>query len=143
LENAIFGILSRKGDIGNRKYLTKSILHIFMPIGHCFCFCQNEITADFSKLPIDDPMATYYADSPSRNGKALNPNRESIMPEVTVRKGEPIDRALKRLKNKLDSEGILDEVRRLRAFETPTQKSRRKARINAKRGKQKFRFNAA
>ncbi len=63
------------------------------------------------------------------------------MPEVTVRKGEPIDRALKRLKSKLDSEGILDEVRRLRAFETPTQKARRKAKNNAKRAKLKIRFN--
>ncbi len=36
------------------------------------------------------------------------------MPEVIVRKGEPVDRALKRLKSKLDAEGILDEVRRLR-----------------------------
>lgn len=62
------------------------------------------------------------------------------MPEVSVRKGEPIDRALKRLKSKLDSEGILEEVRRLRAFETPTQKTRRKARANAKRGRIKFRF---
>ena len=41
------------------------------------------------------------------------------MREVTVRKGEPIDRALKRLKTKLDVEGILDEMRRRRAFETP------------------------
>lgn len=63
------------------------------------------------------------------------------MPEVTVRKGEPIDRALKRLKNKLDQEGIMDEVRRLRAFETPTQKTRRKAKANAKKGRQRFRFN--
>ena len=44
------------------------------------------------------------------------------MPEVIVRKGEPVDRALKRLKNKLDAEGILEEVRRLRAFETPIAK---------------------
>jgi len=64
------------------------------------------------------------------------------MPEVIVRKGEPVDRALKRLKNKLDAEGILEEVRRLRAFETPSQKHRRKARANAKRGRMKFRFNA-
>lgn len=63
------------------------------------------------------------------------------MPEVIVRKGEPVDRALKRLKNKLDSEGIMEEVRRLRAFETPTQKTKRKAKANAKRGKVKFRFN--
>lgn len=62
------------------------------------------------------------------------------MPEVIVKKGEPIDRALKRLKSKLDAEGIMDEVRRLRAFETPTQKSRRKAKINARRAKNKTRF---
>ncbi len=63
------------------------------------------------------------------------------MPEIIVRKGEPIDRALKRLKSKLDSEGILDEVRRLRAFETPVQRSRRKAKNNAKRAKMKIRFH--
>jgi len=67
--------------------------------------------------------------------------REFFMPEVIVRKGEPIDRALKRLKNKLDAEGIMEEVRRLRAFETPSQKLRRKAKLAAKRGKLKFRFN--
>lgn len=63
------------------------------------------------------------------------------MPEVIVRKGEPIDRALKRLKTKLDTEGILDEVRRLRAFETPTQRVKRKAKLNAKKAKAKQRYN--
>jgi small subunit ribosomal protein S21 len=65
------------------------------------------------------------------------------MPSDRSEKGEPVDRALKRLKNKLDAEGILEEVRRLRAFETPNQKSRRKAKANAKRGRTKFRFNAS
>jgi small subunit ribosomal protein S21 len=68
-------------------------------------------------------------------------NLRTFMPEVIVRKGEPIDRALKRLKNKLDAEGIMEEVRRLRAFETPSQKVRRKAKLAAKRGKLKFRFS--
>jgi len=63
------------------------------------------------------------------------------MPEIIVRKGEPIDRALKRLKTKLDAEGLMDEVRRLRAFETPIQRTRRKAKNNAKRAKMKIRFN--
>lgn len=63
------------------------------------------------------------------------------MTEVAVRKGEPIDKALKRLKSKLDAEGIMEEVRRLRAFETPVQKTRRKARNNAKRNKVRFRYN--
>jgi small subunit ribosomal protein S21 len=63
------------------------------------------------------------------------------MPEVQVKKGEPVDRALKRLKTKLETEGILDEVRRLRAFETPKERTRRKARAAAKRGKVRFRFS--
>lgn len=63
------------------------------------------------------------------------------MREVIVRKGEPIDRALKRLKTKLDVEGILDEMRRRRAFETPTEEKRRKARSAGKRNKVKWRFN--
>jgi len=57
------------------------------------------------------------------------------MPEVIVRKGEPVDRALKRLKNKLDAEGILEEVRRCapsRPFTkaSPQSKSQRQARSN-------------
>ena len=62
------------------------------------------------------------------------------MPEVEIKKGEPIDRAPKRPKSKMESEGIMDEMRRLRAFETPAQKTKRKARANAKRNKNKFRF---
>jgi small subunit ribosomal protein S21 len=71
-----------------------------------------------------------------------NPNQPALpMPEVQVKKGEPVDRALKRLKTKLESEGILEEVRRLRAFETPKERLRRKARAAAKRGKIRFRFS--
>lgn len=62
------------------------------------------------------------------------------MPEVNVKKGESIDRALKRLKNKLESEGIMEEIRRLRAFETPAQRTKRKARAKAKRARNRFRF---
>ncbi|HET9418277.1 MAG TPA: 30S ribosomal protein S21, partial [Chthoniobacterales bacterium] len=80
---------------------------------------------------------------PARLGSRVAGDEELIypMPEVIVRKGEPVDRALKRLKSKLEAEGILEEVRRLRAFETPSQKSRRKAKANAKRARTRFRFN--
>lgn len=63
------------------------------------------------------------------------------MREVTVKKGEPIDRALKRLKSMLDSEGILEEMRRRRSFETPVDRSRRKSRSSSKRNKMRWRFN--
>ncbi len=62
------------------------------------------------------------------------------MTEIQIRKGEPVDRALKRLKTKLEMDGILEEVRRLRAHETPIQRTRRKARAAAKRGKIRYRF---
>lgn len=63
------------------------------------------------------------------------------MREVTIRKGEPIDRALKRLKTKLDVEGILDEMRRRRAFESPMEEKRRKARSASKRNKVRWRYS--
>ena len=62
------------------------------------------------------------------------------MTEVQIRKGEPVDRALKRLKTRLEMDGILEEVRRLRSHETPKERTRRKARAAAKRGKIRFRF---
>lgn len=62
------------------------------------------------------------------------------MPSIEVKKGEPIDRALKRLKGKMEAEGIMEEVRRLRAFETPAQRTKRKARATAKRNKNRFRW---
>ncbi|MGJ8634957.1 MAG: 30S ribosomal protein S21 [Luteolibacter sp.] len=60
--------------------------------------------------------------------------------EVNLKKGEPVDRALKRLKTKLDSEGILEEMRRRRAFETPTERKQRKLRSASKRNKVRWRF---
>lgn len=64
----------------------------------------------------------------------------NIMRSVTVRKGEPIDRALKRLKTKLDTEGILEEMRRRRNFESPMDEKKRKARSASKRNKVKWHF---
>jgi small subunit ribosomal protein S21 len=63
------------------------------------------------------------------------------MPEVQIRTGEPVDRALKRLKTKLEMEGILEEMRRLRSHETGKERTKRKARAAAKRGKIRFRFS--
>jgi small subunit ribosomal protein S21 len=61
---------------------------------------------------------------------------------VQLKKGEPVDRALKRLKTKLDSEGILEEMRRRRAFETPTQRRQRKLRTASKRNRIRWRYTS-
>lgn len=59
---------------------------------------------------------------------------------VEVKKGEPIDRPLKRLKTMLDTEGILEEMRRRRAFEDVTTRNKRKARSAKKRYKVRWKF---
>jgi small subunit ribosomal protein S21 len=48
------------------------------------------------------------------------------MSEVKVKKGEPVDRAIRRLKKKLDREQTLLQVRLHRRFEKPSAKKRRK-----------------
>jgi small subunit ribosomal protein S21 len=48
------------------------------------------------------------------------------MAEVTLRRGEPADKALRRLKKKMDREQTLVQVRLHRRFEKPSAKKRRK-----------------
>ena len=48
------------------------------------------------------------------------------MTEIRLKKGEPVERALQRLKKKIDREGTLKEVRNHRHFEKPSEKRRRK-----------------
>jgi ribosomal protein S21 len=50
------------------------------------------------------------------------------MIEVKVRKSEPIDYALKRLRSKTEKESLMDDVRRKRFHENKAQKKKRKAR---------------
>jgi small subunit ribosomal protein S21 len=46
--------------------------------------------------------------------------------EVRLKKGESVDRALRRLKKKMDKEGIMKEIRQHRHYEKPSEKRRRK-----------------
>jgi small subunit ribosomal protein S21 len=68
------------------------------------------------------------------------PGRESeqlTVSEVRIRKGESVDKALRRLKKKLDKEGIMREIRAHRHYEKPSERKRRKmarARIRALQG---------
>ncbi len=48
------------------------------------------------------------------------------MSEVYLKKGEPVDKALRRLKKKLDREQTLQQVRLHRRFEKPSAKKRKK-----------------
>ncbi len=47
--------------------------------------------------------------------------------EVRLKKGEVIDRALRRLKKKLDKEGTLKDLRNRRHYEKPSEIKRKEA----------------
>jgi len=49
--------------------------------------------------------------------------------EIKLKKGEPVERALRRLKKRIDREGTLQEVRGHRHFEKPSAKRRRKMKV--------------
>lgn len=54
--------------------------------------------------------------------------------QVKVKRGEPVEKALKRLKKVMDKEGIMKQLRANRYFEKPSEKKRKKsarARIRA------------
>jgi small subunit ribosomal protein S21 len=50
--------------------------------------------------------------------------------EVKLKKGEPVDRALRRLKKKVDRENTLRDVRMKRTYEKPSEKRRRKLKVS-------------
>ena len=54
---------------------------------------------------------------------------------VEYRRGEDIDHTLKRLKNKMDVDCVLETVRAKRYFETPAQKRKRKEKAAHKKAK--------
>lgn len=51
--------------------------------------------------------------------------------EIKIRKNEPIDRALRRMKKKLDRENIIKGTRAKRYYEKPCEKRRRKDKVQA------------
>lgn len=48
---------------------------------------------------------------------------------IPVRKNETVDKALRRLKKRLDREGTLRDIREKRYYEKPSMKRRRKEKI--------------
>ena len=55
------------------------------------------------------------------------------MPKFQVGENEPLDKALKRLKKKIEREGILKILKSRKHYEKPSEKRRRKMRAARKR----------
>ena len=58
--------------------------------------------------------------------QSLRRGSESVLTEIKLKKGESVEKALRRLKKKIDREGTLKTVRNHRHFEKPSEKRRRK-----------------
>jgi small subunit ribosomal protein S21 len=85
--------------------------------------------------PIDtNPFAatlTRRVGKRSRDERCFGPQlhrrgSEYQLTEIRLKKGESVDKALRRLKKKIDREGTLKEVRNHRHFEKPSERKRRK-----------------
>lgn len=62
----------------------------------------------------------------------MRPLLQLHMPiEIKIRKGETMDKAIRRLKKKLDRENIIKDVRAKRYFEKPCEVRRRKRKVQA------------
>ena len=61
------------------------------------------------------------------------------MSKIQIGENEPLDKALKRLKKKIEREGILKILKMRKHYEKPSEKRRRKAR-SAKSNSKKKRF---
>lgn len=48
------------------------------------------------------------------------------MPKIEIRKGESLEKALRKFKTKIRQEGILEEVRDREFYEKPSQRKRKK-----------------
>jgi small subunit ribosomal protein S21 len=55
---------------------------------------------------------------------------ERGLSEIKLKKGEPVDRALRRLKKKVDRECTLKDVRLKRHYEKPSERRRRKLKVS-------------
>lgn len=80
--------------------------------------------------------AAALSDKVPLSGSGIRPNRAEVVPwkgceqsvtEVKLRRGEAVEKAIRRLKKKMDREGVMREIRARRHFEKPSVKKRRKA----------------
>lgn len=55
------------------------------------------------------------------------------MPKVEVKQDEPLERALRRLKKKIEREGTLKALKARKHYEKPSERKRRKLRRNIRR----------
>lgn len=80
-----------------------------------------------TRVPLPDPDRT--GGSPAKPRAADWEGSEIVLTEIKPKKGEPVEKALRRLKKKIDREGTLKEVRSHRRYTKPSEKRREKLKV--------------
>jgi len=63
------------------------------------------------------------------------------MSEIKIKDGEPLERALRRLKRKVDSEGIIKELKKRSHYEKPSAKRKHEKQIAKYRAKMQSKYD--
>ena len=71
-------------------------------------------------------LAAYFWDRLEQPCVPSEEGSDYKLTEIRLKKGEPVEKALRRLKKKIDREGTLKVVRAHRHYEKPSEKRRRK-----------------
>ena len=64
-----------------------------------------------------------------RSDSANQRGCDKRLTEIKLKKGESVEKALRRLKKRIDREGTLKEVRNHRHYEKPSERRRRKMKV--------------
>ena len=80
-----------------------------------------------ASVAVDGILSSFILDPFIRNDIVLT----FMTIEIKLRKGEPMDRAIRRMKKRLDREGVIRDVRAKRYFEKPSDKKRKARKVAA------------
>jgi small subunit ribosomal protein S21 len=94
--------------------------HEIPPKTQCLLICKKAVDAGSGGWRI---YQLFLSASPSKS--------PPMAIEIKIRKNEPIDRALRRMKKKLDRENIIKGTRAKRYYEKPCERRRRKEKVQA------------
>lgn len=89
----------------------------------------------FARLTPAPSKSSVATPEPNRERRARARRRPTCrrevnrLTEIKLKKGESVEKALRRLKKKIDREGTLKEVRNHRHYEKPSEKRRRKMKV--------------
>ena len=89
-------------------------------------FCElTKGEVALSLPPADGPRGV----SPDRLAIEKKKGSEPLLTEIRIRKGETLDKALRRLKKRLDRENVIKDARNNRYYEKPSVRRRRKMKV--------------